>query len=94
MNNVPFYRKRKKRNTIESNRLYFPHCTFGDHNYRFVFVRRKTMWPYNHCEWKTITYGAGALKRAKQKIKDKSVLMVLSILPTILLVLGIIGLVK
>ena len=52
------------------------------------------MWPYNHCEWKVITYGAGALKRARQKIKDKIVLIVLSTLPTILLVLGIASLVK
>jgi hypothetical protein len=52
------------------------------------------MWPYNHCEWKVITYGAGAVKRAKQKIKDKIVLITLSLLPTILLVLGIIGVVK
>jgi hypothetical protein len=52
------------------------------------------MWPYNHCEWKVITYGAGAVKQARQKIKDKIVLITLSLLPTILLVLGIIGLVK
>jgi hypothetical protein len=52
------------------------------------------MWPYNHCEWKTITYGTGAVKRAKQKIRDRIVLIVLSILPTILLVLGFIGFVK
>jgi len=86
--------ERKKRRTIESNRLYFPHCIFRDHNNRLVFVRRKTMWPYNHCEWKTITYGAGALKRAKQKARNRIVLIVLSILPTILLVLGFIGFVK
>ena len=52
------------------------------------------MWPYNHCEWKTITYGAGALQRAKQKIRDRIFLIALSLLPTILLVLGIIGFVK
>ena len=52
------------------------------------------MWPYNHCEWKVITSGAGAVKRARQKIKNKIVLIALSTLPTILLVLGIIGLVK
>ena len=52
------------------------------------------MWPYNHCEWKVITYGAGAVKRARQKIKDRIVLIALSTLPTILLVFGIIGLVK
>jgi hypothetical protein len=52
------------------------------------------MWPYNHCEWKVVTYGAGALKRAKQKIRDRIVLITLSILPTIVLVLGIVGFVK
>ena len=52
------------------------------------------MWPYNHCEWKVITYGAGAVKRARQKIKNKIVLIALSTLPTILLVLGIVSLVK
>ena len=52
------------------------------------------MWPYNHCEWKVITYGAGAVKRARQKIKNKIVLIALSTLATILLVLGIVGLVK
>ena len=52
------------------------------------------MWPYNHCEWKVITYGAGAVKRARQKIKNKIVLIALSTVPTILLVLGIVGLVK
>jgi hypothetical protein len=52
------------------------------------------MWPYNHCEWKIVTYGAGALKRAKQKIKDKILLIALSTLPTILLVFGLLGLIK
>ena len=52
------------------------------------------MWPYNHCEWKVITYGAGAVKRARQKIKNKIVLIALSTVTTILLVLGIVGLVK
>ena len=53
------------------------------------------MWPYNDCEWKTITYGAGAMKkRAEKKTRDRKILMVLSLLPTVLLISGLMALLK
>ena len=92
MNNVSFHGK--KTNTIDSDGLHRPCFVGGRGIGRFDCVRRTIMWPYNHCEWKVVTYGAGALKRAKQKIRDRIILITLSILPTIVLVLGILGFVK
>jgi hypothetical protein len=40
------------------------------------------MWPYNDCEWRTLTYGISNMKkRASQKTKDKILLISLCILP-------------
>lgn len=52
------------------------------------------MMPYNHCEWKFVTYGADALRKAKEKARDNVVLLVLSILPSTLLIIGLLNLIK
>lgn len=53
------------------------------------------MWPYNDCEWKTITYGVSAMKkRATKKLKEKIAFIVISILPSILMILGLMTLLK
>jgi hypothetical protein len=52
------------------------------------------MWPYNHCEWKIVTYGAGALRKAKEKARDNIILLVLSVLPSALMIIGLFNLIK
>jgi len=42
------------------------------------------MWPYNHCEWKTITYGV--TKKTKSKFKKHKTLILMSTVPTITLI--------
>lgn len=46
------------------------------------------MWPYNHCEWKTITYGI--TKKSKSTIKSKwkknKTLILMCTVPTLTLV--------
>ena len=47
------------------------------------------MWPYNHCEWKSVTYGiSGAKKKAKQAVKDKA-LIIASAIPSAILIVGL-----
>ena len=48
------------------------------------------MWPYNHCEWKSVTYGiSGAKKKVKQAVKDKT-LFFASAIPSAILIVGVI----
>jgi len=47
------------------------------------------MWPYNHCEWKTVTYGISEVKkRAKDKMKNNLILCA-SAIPSIILILAL-----
>jgi len=41
-------------------------------------AKLSNMWPYNYCEWKTITYGI-------KKVKNNSILL-LSAVPSIVLI--------
>jgi hypothetical protein len=59
-----------------------------------VYVKERNMWPYNHCEWKIVTYGAGALRKAKEKARDNVILLVLSVLPSALMIIGLFNLIK
>lgn len=43
------------------------------------------MWPYNLCEWKTITYGLKKLKEDKQK-RDEMKVAIISLIPSTLLI--------
>lgn len=48
------------------------------------------MWPYNYCEWKSLTYGISKTKKkVKQSAKDKT-LFFASAIPSAILILGVI----
>ena len=41
-----------------------------------------SMWPYNDCEWRSLTYGISNMKkRTSQKTKDKILLIAMCVLP-------------
>jgi len=44
------------------------------------------MWPYNYCEWKTITYGVKKVKDDKYKRLNQLGLFFASVLPSVILV--------
>ena len=52
--------------------------------------RRLKMWPYNHCEWKTITYGITEAKKKTKKLASNNMILAASAIPSLILILGII----
>lgn len=49
------------------------------------------MWPYNHCEWKTVTYGVA---KANKWTKDVIGLVAVSAIPSVVLGLSLLLFVK
>jgi hypothetical protein len=41
------------------------------------------MWPYNYCEWKSITYG---IKKSKSKLRKHKNLILMCTVPSIVLI--------
>ena len=50
-----------------------------------------SMWPYNDCEWRSLTYGISNMKkRASQKTKDKILLIAMCVLPYVAMAMAIV----